>query len=214
MKRLFVVCLLMSLVIALPEAQPQAEKLDLAMIAKIRDEGLQRSQVMDHISWLSDVYGPRLTGGPGIKQAADWTMKKFGEWGLANAHLETFPFGKGWSLVRFSVHLIEPQVEPLIGFPGSWTPGTNGPVVADVVRVQVESEADLEKYRGTLKGKIVLTQPVRAVRMLEGPFVLRMTDKDFEEAATVPAGRAGGAGRGGRGGAGSLQQKIQDFYQG
>ena len=225
MKRLFVVCLLMSLAIALPEAQPQAEKLDLAMIAKIRDEGLQRSQVMDHISWLSDVYGPRLTGGPGIKQAADWTMKKFGEWGLANAHLETFPFGKGWSLVRFSVHLIEPQVEPLIGFPGSWTPGTNGPVVADVVRVQVESEADLEKYRGTLKGKIVLTQPLRAVRMLEGPFVLRMTDKDFEEAATVPAGRAGGAGRGGRrrrrrrgragraGGAGSLQQTIQDFYK-
>ena len=213
MKRLFVVCLLMSLAIGLPEAQPQAEKLDLAMIARIRDEGLQRSQVMDHISWLSDVYGPRLTGGPGIKQAAAWTMKKFGEWGLANPHLETFPFGKGWSLVRFSVHLIEPQVEPLIGFPGSWTPGTNGPVVADVVRVQAESEADLEKYRGTLKGKIVLTQPVRAVRMLEGPFVLRMTDKDFEEAATVPPGRAGGAGRGGRGGAGSLQQKIQDFYK-
>ena len=77
MKRLIVVCVLMSLVIALPEAQPQAEKLDLATIARIRDEGLKRSQVMDHISWLSDVYGPRLTGGPGIKQAADWTMKKF-----------------------------------------------------------------------------------------------------------------------------------------
>ena len=95
MKRLFVVCLLMSLAIALPEAQPQAEKLDLAMIAKIRDEGLKRSQVMDHISWLSDVYGPRLTGGPGIMQAADWTMKKFGEWGLANAHLETLSIRQG-----------------------------------------------------------------------------------------------------------------------
>ena len=126
MKRLFVVCLLMSLVVALPEAQPQAEKLDHATIARIRDEGLKRSQVMDHISWLSDVYGPRLTGGPGIKQASDWTMKKFAEWGLANAHRETFPFGKGWSLVRFSAHLIEPQVEPLIGFPGRGRPARTG----------------------------------------------------------------------------------------
>jgi carboxypeptidase Q len=220
MKRLSVACLLVSLLVAVPGAQPNVEKLDLAMIAKIRDEGLNRSHVMDHISWLTDVYGPRLTGGPGIRQAADWALKKFAEWGLSNPHLETFPFGKGWSLVRFSAHLIEPQIEPLIGFPGSWTAGTNGPVVADVVRVQIENEAGLEKYRGTLKGKIVLTQPARAVRMLEGPFVLRMTDKDFEEAATVPAGRAGGAGRGGRGGAAggrggatSFQQKLQDFYK-
>ncbi len=100
---------------------------------------------MDHISWLSDVYGPRLTGGPGIRQAGDWTLKKFAEWGLANAHLETWPFGKGWSLVRFSAHLIEPQVQPLIGFPGSWTPGTNGAVIADVVRVQIDDRSGLRE---------------------------------------------------------------------
>jgi hypothetical protein len=209
-------------------AQAPAEKLDLAMIAKIKDEGLNRSQVMDHIGWLSDVYGPRLTGGPGIRQASDWALTRMAEWGLVNGHRETFPFGKGWSLVRFSAHLIEPQVEPLIGFPGAWTPGTNGPVVADVVRVQIDSEADFDKYRGTLKGKIVLTQPSREVRMLEGPFVLRMTDRDFEEAATVPPsrGRAGaadpddetGRGRAGRGGRGrggalSLLQRTLQFYK-
>jgi hypothetical protein len=201
---------------AIPSAQPVAEKLDLAMIAKIRDEGLKRSQVMDHISWLSDVYGPRLTGAAGIRQAADWTLKKFAEWGLANPHLETFPFGKGWSLVRFSAHLVAPQIEPLIGFPGAWTPGTNGIVVADVARVQIENEADFQKYRGTLKGKIVLTQPAREVRMLEGPFVLRMTEKDFEEAATPPAATGAGAGRGGRGGGRGevgFQQKLQGFYK-
>ena len=189
MKRLshiVLLCVLMLVVVALPGAQAPAEKVDLATIARIREEGLKRSQVMDHISWLSDVYGPRLTGGPGIRQAADWTLKKFAEWGLANGHLETFPFGKGWSLVRFSAHLVEPQVEPLIGFPGSWSSGTNGAVVADVVRVDASDEAGLEKYRGTLKGKIVLTQPARAVRMLEGPFILRMTDKDLEEARTDP----------------------------
>ena len=218
--RVSFVCMLMVLVIALPRAQAPAEQVDLAMIAKIKDEGLNRSQVMDHISWLSDVYGPRLTGGPGIMQASDWAMKKFGEWGLANPHRETFAFGKGWSLVRFSAHLVEPQVEPLIGFPGSWSSSTNGAVIAEVVRVQIETDADYEKYRGKLKGKIVLTQPAREVRMLEGPFVLRMTDKDFEEAATTPParGRASGGetetivGRGGRGrgNAPTLQQFFKN----
>jgi carboxypeptidase Q len=227
MKRASVVFVLMTLLVAFPFAQAPAEKLDLDTIAKIRDEGLKRSQVMDHISWLSDVYGPRLTGGPGIMQASDWALKKFAEWGLANAHRETWPFGQGWSLVRFSAHLVEPQIEPLIGFPGSWTPSTNGTIVADVVRVSIESEADFETLRGKLRGKIVLTQPARTVRLLEGPVVLRMTDKDFAEAATVPAGRGRGAttdsndsgtpapatGRGGRGTAAGLQQKIQQFYK-
>jgi carboxypeptidase Q len=64
-----------------PAASPAVEKIDYATLARIKEEGLQRSQVMDHISWIADVYGPRLTGGPGIRQAADWTKKKFGEWG-------------------------------------------------------------------------------------------------------------------------------------
>jgi carboxypeptidase Q len=199
---------LMLLIVSLPRAQAPAEQLDLATIARIRDEGLNRSQVMDHISWLSDVFGPRLTGGPGIMQASEWALGRFSEWGLDNPHRETFAFGKGWSLVRFSAHLVEPQVEPLIGFPGSWTPGTNGPVTADVIGAHIQTEADFEKYRGRLKGRIVLTQPAREVRMLEGPFVLRMTDRDFAEAATVPAARA----RTGRGTT-AFQQKVQQFYK-
>ena len=186
--------LILSLLIPALTAQPSEEKLDHETIAKIRDEGLNRSQVMDHISWLSDVYGPRLTGGPAILQASDWVLKKFNEWGLANAHRETWPFGKGWSLVRFSAHMIEPQVQPLIGFPGSWTPGTRGTITADVVRVQIDNDADFEKYRGKLAGKIVLTQPERPVPMLEGLIVHRMGDKEFAEAATTPAARGRGRG--------------------
>src|SRR5690242_11436120 len=103
--------LVVFLCVSAATAQPPAsESLDYATIAKIRDEGLNRSQVMDHISWLSDVYGPRLTGSPAILQASDWVLKKFKEWGLVNGHRETWPFGKGWALVRFSAHLIEPQV--------------------------------------------------------------------------------------------------------
>jgi carboxypeptidase Q len=76
----------------------------------------------------------------------------------------------------------------------------NGTVTADVVRVQIDSEADLEKYRGKLAGKIVLTQPDRAVPMLEGLIAHRMGEKDFAEAATTPVTRPTTAarGRGGR----------------
>jgi hypothetical protein len=192
--------LLISVCISALVAQAPTESLDYATIALIRDEGLNRSQVMDHIGWLSDVYGPRLTGGPGILQASDWAIGKFNEWGLVNAHRESWPFGKGWSLVRFSAHMIEPQIQPLIGFPGSWTPGTKGTVTAPVVRVQIDSEADFAKYRGKLAGRIVLTQPDRPVPMLEGLIVHRMGEEDFAEAATtpIPAPRGAGAGRRGR----------------
>ena len=205
---------------ALPSAQT-VERLDHATIAQIRDEGLSRSQVMDHIGWLADVYGPRLSGGPGIQQAAEWTLKKFGEWGLANPHRETFQFGRGWSLIRFHATMIEPQVQPLIGFPGAWTAGTNGTVTADVVRVQIEDEADFAPYKGKLTGKIVLLQPAREVRMLEGLIVSRMDEAAMAEAARTPIPAArGGRGRGGapaatggRGGTPNLAARIQQFLK-
>ena len=188
----------------------QSEKLDFALLGSIRDEGLNRSQVMDHVSWLSDVYGPRLTGSPGIQQASEWTMKQFRAWGLANVHQERWSFGKGWSLVRFTAHLIEPQIQPLIGFPQEWSSGTKGPVTAEVVRVQIANEADFEQYRGTLAGKIVLPQAARKVRLLEGPIVLRMTDKDIAEAETTPVPAIAGAARGNA--AAAFRQKVSDFY--
>jgi carboxypeptidase Q len=159
---------------------------DHDVVSKIREEGLTRSQVMGHLGWLTDVYGPRLTGSPQILQASDWALGKFAEWGLANPHRETFQFGRGWALVRFNAAMVEPQVQPLIGFPAAWTPGTKGTVVAPVVRVQIDGEADFDKYRGKLAGAIVLTQPERAVPLLEGNVVHRMSPADFAEAATDP----------------------------
>ncbi|MCC7415925.1 MAG: M20/M25/M40 family metallo-hydrolase [Acidobacteria bacterium] len=172
------------LIAGLPAAQ--SGTLHYETLGRIRTEGLSRSQVMDHLSWLADVYGPRLTGSPGLAQASEWAMKQFAEWGLANVHQERWAFGRGWSLVRFSAHLIAPQVQPLIGFPSTWSPGTSGTVTADVVRADIVTPADLARYRGTLQGKIVLTQPARRVRMLEGPFVLTMGDRELAEAATTP----------------------------
>src|SRR5262245_20062334 len=160
MLRKSAVLLFLILAVAFPRAQ--SEKLDYAAIGEIRDEGLNRSEVMDHAFWLSDRFGPRLTGSPQMLAASDWAMKRLSDWGLANVHREEWDFGPGWSLVRFSAHLLEPEVQPLVGFPKAWSVGTGGPVSADVMRVAIDNEADFAKYRGRLKGKILLTQPARA----------------------------------------------------
>jgi carboxypeptidase Q len=183
--------------IAAPVAQ--TERIDYTAIGQIRDEGLNRSQVMDTLFWLTDRYGPRLTGTPAMNDAGNWAMKKMTEWGLANVHREEWDFGRSWSLVRFSAHMVAPQIQPLIGFPKTWSIGTDGPVTADVVQTTIATDADLAKYKGQLKGKIVLSQPSRTVRMLEGPIIVRMDGELAAEAETtpIPAQR----GRGGRGGA-------------
>src|SRR5262245_55403281 len=126
--------------IAQSQERPQ-ESVDSAMISAIRDDGLRHSQVMDTVSWLADVYGPRVTGSPGLKQAGDWAQKRMSEWGLSNVHKETWKFGKGWSLVRFNGHMIEPQIAPLIGYPKSWTVGTKGAVTGDVILVDIKSDS-------------------------------------------------------------------------
>jgi hypothetical protein len=188
-------------------------RIDYATYSKIRDEGLNRSQVMDHVGWLADVYGPRLQGSPALRQAADWAAKTVTGWGLVNVHREAWPFGKGWALERFSAHMIEPQVMPLIGVPRSWTTGTSGTITGDVVRVDIHSDADFAKYRGKLAGKIVLTQPPRDVRMLEGIVVQRWTDALLKEAMTTPIPSAAPAsGEGASSGRGpSLVDRIQQF---
>ena len=226
-----VLVLLVAAVAAAPGAQAPSEKLDYAAIAQIRDEGLSRSQAMETLFWLTDRYGPRVTGSPAFEEAGAWAMKKMTDWGLTNVHREEWDFGRGWSLVRFSAHMIEPQVQVLIGLPKTWSTGTEGPVSADVVRVTATSEADLAKYKGQLKGKIVLAQPARAVRMLEGPFIVRMDGDLAKEAETTPIpaqrgqrGRGGDPGDepagGGRPSTGSgqvapqqFQQRLQQFYK-
>src|SRR4051812_3805251 len=91
------------------------EKVDLAAINRIKTEEFQNSKVLEHAFYLTDVYGPRLTGSPGYKAAADWAIRELTKWGLANARAEKFAFGRGWSNVRFVAHMKEPQYAPLIG---------------------------------------------------------------------------------------------------
>ena len=159
---------------------------DDVTLAAIRDEGLRRSKAMEMLSWLSDVYGPRLTGTPAIEEAGVWAMETLRSFGVEDVRTERFAFGKGWTLDRFHAHMVEPQVMPIIGYPKSWSSSTDGTITADVVRVDIRSVEDIERYRGTLGGKIVLPQPARDVHMLEADLVLRMSDALLEEASRMP----------------------------
>src|SRR5258707_9821267 len=142
---------------------PVVEKLDLDAIYRIKDEGFQRSKVMEIESYLTDVYGPRLTGSPNIKEAADWAQKTMKDWGLANVHLETWPFGRGWQNQRYVASAVTPRVYPLIAYPKAWTPGTNGPVTGEAVVALINSEKDFDTFRGKLRGKYVMSTPLRDV---------------------------------------------------
>jgi len=165
---------------------PATDPLDLATIGRIRAEAIQRSQAMDHVWWLSEVYGPRATATPAFEQASQWAMKQFTAWGLTNVHQERFLFGQGWTIERFSAHLLTPQTQALIGQPRWYSPSTSGPVTSDVVYLRATNETELSAYRGQLRGKIVVMQPVRTVRMLEGRLILRMGEAEWAEAMQTP----------------------------
>jgi carboxypeptidase Q len=159
-------------------------------IQRIKDEGLKRSQVMETLSYLSDVIGPRLTNSPGMKRANNWTRDQMTKWGLQNARLEAWgPFGRGWTLKKFSAQVSEPLAFPLIAYPKAWSPGTNGPVTADVVYVDARTEADLEKFKGKLKGKIVLSAPMREVPAHFEAQGTRLNEKELLALADAPEPR-------------------------
>lgn len=153
------------------------EKIDTATIAQIKDEGMSRSQVMEILSYLTDVYGPRLTGSPEYKQAAEWASSRLKQWGVQNVHFEKWgPFGKGWTLKRFATNVTKPRVFPLIAYPKAWSPGTKGTIDGEVVYFNVKSDTDFAKYKGQLKGKFVLISDPREVRAHFQPEGARLAD--------------------------------------
>jgi carboxypeptidase Q len=173
------------------QASDAKEKKD--PIQQIKDEGLKNSQVMTTLSYLTDVIGPRLTASPNMKEANVWTRDRLANWGLENAHLEAWgPFGRGWVLERFSAQVVEPQCIPLIAYPKAWSPGTDGPILGEVVYFDVKEEADFQKYKGMLKGAIVLMSPAADVNARFEPLATRQTDSDLlnlSNAADAASGR-------------------------
>ena len=197
-----------------------SEKIDYEGINKIKQQGLnpQNSQVMEIASWLTDVYGPRLTGSPNVQKAGDWTVGKMKEWGLRNAALEPWTtrtnfFDRGWVNDKFYMAAVSPQAFPIPGTPTGWTPGTSGLVRADVVLVPETTQEDLQKYAGKLKGKWILTQAAPDVAAYWNALSSRVTPEELQRMelgtnpgpefgvpSPTPAGRGGGRGGFGQGG--------------
>jgi carboxypeptidase Q len=163
---------------------------DYDAIYKLKDEGFSRSQVMEIESYLTDVYGPRLTNSPNIKAAAEWTTKKMNDWKLEKVKTEPWDFGRGWSNEKFFAEMVGPRPFSLIGYAKAWTPGTNGPVTADVMYVPIAKEEDLQKFKGQLKGKLVITQVPDPVLPHFTADAHRYTDAELADLANfeIPGG--------------------------
>jgi len=166
------------------ETQPAMESLDLNMYQRIREEGLNRSHVMEFASALMDGIGPRLTGSPNGKKANEWTRDTLTKIGLENAHLEDWgEFGLGWQQLNTWARMVTPDTAVLIVQATPWSPSTPGAVTGDVVFVSIQTEKDLEQYKGKLEGKIVLFGAMRPVPPVDKILFARYTEKELDDLA-------------------------------
>ncbi len=173
----------LSFVLLLGLAPLQEPAVDLAMVARIREEGLQRSRVMELASYMTDVLGARLTLSDDMKRAQAWAAAEMTRIGLTNVVIEPFmDYGTTWDNEYVSLHLLEPDYTPMVGYPLSHTPGTAGRQVAAAVIADIRTKQDLAKHRGQLKGKAVLASPPVAMdlsRYRDG--TPRRTDAELAE---------------------------------
>ncbi len=168
------------------------EAVDLDVVTRIRDEGFNRSQVMETAEYLCDVIGPRLSNSPSVREANRWTRDRFEKWGLSNSHLESYgPVGLGWTFDHAAVDMVAPVAAPLYALPKAWTPGTDGPVRGRVVKLKLETDDDLAAARGKAAGKIVLLRDAAPVAGEDKPALTRYSEKELQDldAFEIPARR-------------------------
>jgi carboxypeptidase Q len=171
----------------------QKENLDMSMMAKIRDEGMNHSQVMDIIFNLTDANGPRLMQSPGYFKAANWAKTKLASWGMENARLEAWGnWGKGWELEKYYLAMTSPYYEPLIGFPKTFSSGTDGLLHAQIVLIEAKDSAGMMAYQGKLKDKMIMIKRSDSLPLGFIPDASRYSDSEllklaaFDPKAPVP----------------------------
>ncbi len=179
----------------------RGDRPDLALVSRIKLEAFEHSQVMDTISYLTDVYGPRLTASPELKQASDWAVQRLKSYGAENAKLEKWgTFGRSWELKEYSIEMLEPRYAVLDAAPLAWSDTTHGPVTGELIYAPYggprqtldpkKQREDLDRYmaewKGKLQGKIVLlTRPRELAPVTQAPFS-RYTDKELSDLAAAP----------------------------
>jgi carboxypeptidase Q len=215
--------LIVVLLLLVPLLVIAQERVDLNVIHKIKTAelgggggfggggGRGPSRVMDIMYNLTDRYGPRLTNSPQFRAAGQWAAGQLKEWGLSNVQLEKWSSDMpGWQCTYFAGSMVEPTYQALIGVPVAWTGGTNGAVTGEAILAEIQTPADMDKFHGKLKGKIVLTSPVLELPFPTTPLARRYTEAEL--AALVPEIIPTGGGRGGRGGlaAGQPQMTMEE----
>lgn len=178
-----------------------ADDSNLEVVNRIKTEAFDNSKVMDHLAFLTDRYGPRLTASPEFQQAADWAMSQLKEYGLANVHAEKWgPFGRSWSLQSYTLEMLTPRYSHLVGAPLAWSAPTQGAITADALFAPVIPAGNrfdlkavkeaLEKYeaewKGKLRGKIVLISEANEPKPATRPLFRRYTDAELAEIAQAP----------------------------
>jgi len=177
-----------------------ADQVDLAAVNKIKAEAFEHSKVMEHLEYLTDVYGPRLTASLEFKEAADWALKRLQDYGLENAHLEKWgPFGRSWTLEKYALEMITPRYSLLAAAPLAWSSNTNGPVNGEPIfaplantqavgRGERNLEQYIQKYKGKLRGKVVLiSEQMHNIADAESkPELHRYTDAELHELEIAP----------------------------
>jgi hypothetical protein len=183
-------------------AQDRGDSADLTLVGRIKAEAFANSQVMDTLSYLTDVYGPRLTASPGFSVAANWAMKRLETYGIEGVTEEKWgPFGRSWALRQSSLEMLEPGYSQLDAVPLAWSGSTKGARAGDVVfaplrrgpaspdpaRLEEEFDRYMNEWRGKLKGKVVLTSTVVTLRTEAVAPFQRLTDKELSDLAVAPA---------------------------
>jgi carboxypeptidase Q len=175
---------LTALALVAAPASVAAQAVDRAMINRIIDQGMNHSEVMETAAWLTDRIGGRLTNSPQMRAAEAWTQQRFRGWGLSNVRAEGFEFGRGWSIASHSSRMLMPRPLNLRSIPVAWTPPTNGTVTADIVVAPMDEVRDFERWRGRLRGKIVLiSRPTAGSEPSEPPF-RRLTEEELRQRNT------------------------------
>ena len=187
LNRRFVALGLISTLLCLPLfAQSRSDK---DLLERIRQEEKNNSQIMKTMHMFTDVYGPRLTGSPNHKAAAEWAVKQMTAWGLQNAHLEPWDFGHvGWLNERFSGMILSPVKDVLTCEVLSWTPSTRGPVTAKAYQMilpdrptQDQLTAYFETQKLKVRGKIVMAEKFNVIPVDLNPPAKRLTDEQAEQ---------------------------------
>ncbi|MEO7924626.1 MAG: M20/M25/M40 family metallo-hydrolase [Chitinophagaceae bacterium] len=167
-------------------------RVDIEAIGKIRQEGLKNSKVMDIAFHLTDVSGSRLTASPGFMTAANWAKNELGKMGLSNTNLEPWgEFGKGWQQEKCYVAMTAPYYAPLIAVPRAWSGSTPGGslVKGNIVLIKAKDSAELMKYEGTLKDKIVMSWSAAQLKPSFEPDADRFADSTLSRMGTITASR-------------------------